>query len=386
MPRNLSSDFLLSYDMDSWKDSLGAFSNIESFSYEEDTNLKSASKDESDPVSPVSPRTTDKNKNTSSFFADGPKTSPGVIVDRVPKHNNRHTHVTNEPETIDTKVINPTVNLSSIEEKPSRRQSDRLSFTLSDVDHLTTGLPQIQTATKDLPISRTVQGPASPIKLKISTSPVTSGNSPYNVLNSYFPNAPVQAYNFQPVVTSDHLAFRLAQNVVDLAVLPQLAKNIEMGDPTEDFMEPATPTSPQKSASADGPAPVFVFNPIQHDLYIRHVAAVICKTASGHHPIPLVNIVNATVLQPPPRSAGIPTNVTVPNEDTMDRQTLKRLRNRISASRCRAKRRAWVNGIENAYQSLESLQTHLETYVTKLEEQKQALMRMASLANENNSS
>lgn len=45
------------------------------------------------------------------------------------------------------------------------------------------------------------------------------------------------------------------------------------------------------------------------------------------------------------RSTGKPTNIVATNK--MDRKTLKRLRNRVSASRCRVKKKEWINDLEN---------------------------------------
>jgi hypothetical protein len=54
-----------------------------------------------------------------------------------------------------------------------------------------------------------------------------------------------------------------------------------------------------------------------------------------------------------PRQQGQPTNI-VPTAK-MDRKTLKRLRNRVSASRCRIKKKEWISEMED-----ESMQLHEE--------------------------
>lgn len=45
------------------------------------------------------------------------------------------------------------------------------------------------------------------------------------------------------------------------------------------------------------------------------------------------------------RSVGVPTNIIL--DEKMDRKTLKRLRNRVSASRCRVKKKEWIIEMED---------------------------------------
>lgn len=67
------------------------------------------------------------------------------------------------------------------------------------------------------------------------------------------------------------------------------------------------------------------------------------------------------------RSAGKPTNI-VPNSK-MDRKTLKRLRNRVSASRCRIKKKVWISAMEKEAQDLVVENEALEKEARELEVQ-----------------
>lgn len=67
-----------------------------------------------------------------------------------------------------------------------------------------------------------------------------------------------------------------------------------------------------------------------------------------------------------PRQAGVPTNV-VPTPK-MDRKTLKRLRNRVSASRCRVKKKNWIKNMEYASESLAEENVRIAQRITFLEE------------------
>lgn len=80
---------------------------------------------------------------------------------------------------------------------------------------------------------------------------------------------------------------------------------------------------------------------------------------------------------PPPRSAGVPTNA-VPDDDTvdqLDKVTVKRLRNRISASRCRMKKRIWMNNMQKSNVALSKLALDIERYVKHLEAERDEMMR-----------
>jgi hypothetical protein len=67
-------------------------------------------------------------------------------------------------------------------------------------------------------------------------------------------------------------------------------------------------------------------------------------------------ISNTSVFTPPAtkktsaRTAGQPTNIVANGK--IDRKTLKRLRNRVSASRCRIKKKEWINEMEDESNSL----------------------------------
>ncbi len=66
------------------------------------------------------------------------------------------------------------------------------------------------------------------------------------------------------------------------------------------------------------------------------------------------------------RAPGQPTNI-IPTPK-MDRKTLKRLRNRVSASRCRIKKKVWIQDMETKANSLEQQRVHYFTRLNKLQE------------------
>jgi hypothetical protein len=66
------------------------------------------------------------------------------------------------------------------------------------------------------------------------------------------------------------------------------------------------------------------------------------------------------------RSAGKPTNIVSNGE--MDRKTLKRLRNRVSASRCRVKKKEWINEMEDESNILNHENRKLMKKISALEE------------------
>jgi hypothetical protein len=67
-----------------------------------------------------------------------------------------------------------------------------------------------------------------------------------------------------------------------------------------------------------------------------------------------------------PRQQGQPTNI-VPTAK-MDRKTLKRLRNRVSASRCRVKKKEWISEMEEESMGLHEENNFLLKKIAKLEE------------------
>ena len=76
------------------------------------------------------------------------------------------------------------------------------------------------------------------------------------------------------------------------------------------------------------------------------------------------------------RQAGVPTNV-IPTAK-MDRKTLKRLRNRVSASRCRIKKKNWIKDMEEASESLADENQRLLDRARRLE---QVIMHCQQLLN-----
>lgn len=87
------------------------------------------------------------------------------------------------------------------------------------------------------------------------------------------------------------------------------------------------------------------------------------------------------------RAAGKPTNI-VPTSK-MDRKTLKRLRNRVSASRCRIKKKVWINDMEERSGMLNDENDHLRIHIHRLEDAIAQSQRLLSfkvpLANEDSS-
>ncbi|KAI8897240.1 hypothetical protein BC833DRAFT_594487 [Globomyces pollinis-pini] len=66
------------------------------------------------------------------------------------------------------------------------------------------------------------------------------------------------------------------------------------------------------------------------------------------------------------RSSGQPTNV---NPGNLDRKTVKRLRNRVSASRCRKKKKEWLNELGDESMCIQDENTNLEYSIRILEDQ-----------------
>jgi hypothetical protein len=68
-----------------------------------------------------------------------------------------------------------------------------------------------------------------------------------------------------------------------------------------------------------------------------------------------------------PRTTGQPTNIVATGK--MDRKTLKRLRNRVSASRCRIKKKEWINEMEDQSMLMHQENNYLIEKIHNLEEQ-----------------
>jgi len=78
-----------------------------------------------------------------------------------------------------------------------------------------------------------------------------------------------------------------------------------------------------------------------------------------------------------PRAQGKPTNI-IPTSK-MDRKTLKRLRNRVSASRCRIKKKVWVHELEEQYEFLHEERQFLEKKFLQLQQTIQICKRYLNL-------
>ena len=68
----------------------------------------------------------------------------------------------------------------------------------------------------------------------------------------------------------------------------------------------------------------------------------------------------------PKRSVGQPTNIVANGK--IDRKTLKRMRNRVSASRCRVKKKEWINELEDESNMLHNENRMLMKKIASLEE------------------
>jgi hypothetical protein len=71
------------------------------------------------------------------------------------------------------------------------------------------------------------------------------------------------------------------------------------------------------------------------------------------------------------KTIASPTNI-VPNEK-VDRKTLKRMRNRVSASRCRVRKKEWIHELEDESNSLSNENKMLLQRIASLEESITAL-------------
>ena len=69
--------------------------------------------------------------------------------------------------------------------------------------------------------------------------------------------------------------------------------------------------------------------------------------------------------EPKARKPAEPTNVLVTQK--MDRKTLKRLRNRVSASRCRTKKKEWIQEMEETNALLDEENSRLQDRVSELQ-------------------
>ena len=89
--------------------------------------------------------------------------------------------------------------------------------------------------------------------------------------------------------------------------------------------------------------------------------------------------VSTNLIQQQTRSAGVPTNAIPEDEDVskLDKAQLKRMRNRISASRCRLKRKMWTESMQRTNTHLTKLIAEVEGYIKRLEEERDNILKMA---------
>ncbi len=66
------------------------------------------------------------------------------------------------------------------------------------------------------------------------------------------------------------------------------------------------------------------------------------------------------------RGSGVPTNIQA--NDSLDRKTLKRMRNRVSASRCRVKRKEWITTLEEETDMIHAQNTELSQRMQELDQ------------------
>jgi hypothetical protein len=91
---------------------------------------------------------------------------------------------------------------------------------------------------------------------------------------------------------------------------------------------------------------------------------------------------SVTIIKKTPRQAGIPTNI-VPTAK-MDRKTLKRLRNRVSASRCRNKKKGWIKDMETTALTLADDNRRLVCRLSQLEDAIAQCQRLLEYGNPSN--
>ena len=92
-----------------------------------------------------------------------------------------------------------------------------------------------------------------------------------------------------------------------------------------------------------------------------HESGQTITSSSTHTPKPQKDDLKKTS-----RSAGQPTNIV--SNGKMDRKTLKRLRNRVSASRCRIKKKEWINEMEDESNAINSENKLLMKKISALED------------------
>ncbi len=202
-----------------------------------------------------------------------------------------------------------------------------------------------------------LQGPTNPISMLVEGLPT--------------PIAPPKP--FTPVTQTDHFALQLAQIVAELALLPQQAR-VHVSDTLEDHQHPQHQGASDPSDESRT-APIIIPNPLA-----VHNMAMTLVSGPQHLVPPLSSLLNHAFSATMPRSSGIPTNVEVPEDGSVDNATLKRLRNRISASRCRQKKRVLAAGMDRGCSQLTILRTEVEKYAMALEEERDMLLSLMMTA------
>ena len=238
-------------------------------------------------------------------------------------------------------------------------------------------------------------------------SPVNSGGassaiSKRNMLRPFgiFTGAPMtpSVPLFQPRTPVDHFAVRLATLILELNAAESA---ISHGAPSPDLaMSPTSPKSdfvkfvympPPSAAISDlttyilsGPhankpfflPTTFQQEPLEGPDGESTTTPVTAIPPSA--PKTLSEWATRILLIKPGRSSGTPTHVAAEDVDgdEMDKATLKRLRNRISASRCRAKRKMWSEKVQRTHLGLSKLVCETDAYLIELEIEKEKLMHM----------
>ena len=175
------------------------------------------------------------------------------------------------------------------------------------------------------------------------------------------------ATSYNPVSDADQLALKLAQYALDLSTLPKRVKMLK--DLSDEVIEAMT----DMNNPIDG---VTLGDDIRNQANARALAGSLMSASCP----PLKYMVLQAITMPTPRSVGTPTNVSVPIDREIDGKTLKRMRNRISASRCRLRKRIWSLGLEKCGKELGGLTEDLKQYVEKLETERESMMKLLSSA------
>ena len=102
---------------------------------------------------------------------------------------------------------------------------------------------------------------------------------------------------------------------------------------------------PHQTAIHVNPAIIDGFGLPEKLINLSGLGAMGCHKAIDHN-----SELSCSSQKKAPRQAGLPTNI-IPTAK-MDRKTLKRLRNRVSASRCRVKKKNWIKDMEEASDAL----------------------------------